>query len=104
MGDRNDHMFSPAKAARLNLINRLSAEDEAAAVLDREKFAAQKQALVAEAYRQMPSDMRQRAKEWGVSALMEAVWLNGWDCGYRQSTRDAAGISDPPAPSQREGS
>ncbi|RWX26616.1 hypothetical protein EHH54_34695 [Rhizobium leguminosarum] len=89
MGDRNDHMFAPAKVA---LLNRLSAEDEAGNVLDRERIAAQKQALLAEAYRQMPSDMRQRAKEWGVSALMEAVWLNGWDCGYRQSMRDAAAL------------
>jgi NTP pyrophosphatase (non-canonical NTP hydrolase) len=95
MGDRNDHMFAPAK---VDLLNRLSAEDEAVKALDRERIAAQKQALIAEAYRQMPADMRQRAKEWGVSALMEAVWLNGWDCGYRQSIRDATAISGPPAP------
>lgn len=58
-----------------------------------EKLAAEAQAYHAEAYRQMPADMRQRAKEWGVSALMEAVWLNGWDCGYRQSNRDLAALS-----------
>jgi hypothetical protein len=48
------------------------------------------QAARAEAYRQMPADLRDRAKEWGVSAIMEAVWLNAWNCGYRQSCRDRA--------------
>lgn len=90
MGDRNEHIFAPAKAPKLDIFTRVQAEEEAGKALHLEKVAAQRQALVAEAYRQMPGDLRQRAKEWGVSALMEAVWLNGWDCGYRQSLRDAA--------------
>lgn len=94
MGDRNDHMFAPAKAAKLDIFERVRAEEEAAEVLRREKRTAETQALVAEAYRQMPGDLRQRAKEWGVSALMESVWLNGWDCGYRQSVRDATASKD----------
>jgi hypothetical protein len=102
MGDRNDHMFAPTKTERFNIFDRLRAEDEAGAVLDRERVAAQKQALIAEAYRQMPSDLRQQAATWGVSALMEAVWLNGWDCGYRQSIRDAAAARSPSPPSDGE--
>lgn len=92
MGDSNDvmHVFSPAKAKKLDIFTRVQAEEEAEKVLHFEKVAAQRQALVAEAYRKMPGDLRQRAKEWGVSALMEAVWLSGWDCGYKQSFRDAA--------------
>lgn len=89
MGDRNEHMFSEK---RLHLMAFQSAHDEAQSELIKEKVAAEKQAIVAEAYRQMPADMRARAKEWGVEALMEAIWLNGWDCGYRQSMRDRAAL------------
>lgn len=87
MGDRNDHLFARPLAAKLGIFH--DAQDEAQSELHVEKVAAERQAIVAEAYRQMPADMRERAKEWNVSALMEAVWLNGWDCGYRQSMRDA---------------
>ena len=95
MGDRSDHMFPRQMAAKLGIFQ--DANDEAQALLRAEKVAAEKQAIIAEAYRQMPADLRQRAAEWGVSALMETIWLNGWDCGYRQSMRDARtvkGISD----------
>lgn len=47
-------------------------------------------ALDAVAYREMPEDLRSRAKEWGVSALMEAVWMNGFRSGYLQRGRDAS--------------
>jgi len=58
----------------------------------REKRLAEAQAYHALAYREMPADLRDRAKEWGVSALMEAIWLNAWDCGYRQAVRDRAAL------------
>lgn len=57
--------------------------------LSEERHRSAAQAMYAEAYRQMPADMRQQAELWGVGALMELVWMNGWDCGYRQSVRDA---------------
>jgi len=47
-------------------------------------------ALDAAAYQRMPEDLCSRAKEWGVSALMDAVWLNAYRCGYLQHGRDAA--------------
>lgn len=50
-------------------------------------------ALDAAAYRHMPEDLRQRAKEWGVTAIMDAVWLNAYRCGYLQRGRDAAALS-----------
>lgn len=87
MGEQNKLMFERPLSAKLGIFQ--DANDEAQNVLRAEKVAAERQAIIAEAYRQMPSDLRQRAAEWGVSALMEAVWLNGWDCGYRQSMRDA---------------
>lgn len=63
---------------------------EADQKLAEERHRANAQAMHAEAYRQMPADLRQQAETWGVGTLMELVWLNGWDCGYRQSVRDAA--------------
>ncbi|TWF53233.1 hypothetical protein [Neorhizobium alkalisoli] len=93
MGDRNDRMFARPLAAKLGFIQ--DVHDEVQSDLRAEKIAAERQAILAEAYRQMPSDLRERAKEWNVSALMEAVWLNGWDCGYRQSMRDAKATENP---------
>ena len=81
----NDFISSPLEIFQV-------ANTRAQTQLRAEKIAAERQALLAEAYRQMPSDMRERSKEWGVSALMELVWLNGWDCGYRQSVRDRSDI------------
>ena len=91
MGDRNDHMFARTLHAKLSAF--VDANDQAQQELNAEKVAAEKQAIVAEAYRHMPEDLRSRAKEWGVSALMEAVWLNAWNCGYRQSMRDSAALA-----------
>ncbi len=90
MGDHNKKSF--ANSISQPFMEFLDADDAAQAQLRAERIAAERQAIVAEAYRQMPADLRERAKEWGVSALMELVWLNGWDCGYRQSTRDSAAI------------
>lgn len=89
MSDRNDYIFKQA------LGQKLTAADEAQQTLNDEKRAAEKLAILAEAYRQMPADMLERAKTWGVAALMEAVWLNGWDCGYRQCVRDAGALVSP---------
>ncbi|WLR92149.1 hypothetical protein [Shinella zoogloeoides] len=87
MGDQSKSLFERPLLAKLGIFQ--DANDEAQDALRAEKVAAEKQAIIAEAYRQMPADLRQRAAEWGVSALMETIWLNGWDCGYRQSMRDA---------------
>lgn len=54
-----------------------------------EKRAAEAQAFHAMAYREMPEDLRSRAKEWGVSSLMEVVWMSAWENGYKQAVRDA---------------
>jgi hypothetical protein len=85
MGDRNDHLFRVPFKDRLDHLDEMEKQENK---LRLEKLAAEAQAYHAEAYRQMPADLRQRAAEWGVSALMELVWMNGWDCGYRQSNRD----------------
>ncbi|WP_271024876.1 hypothetical protein [Rhizobium sp. RCAM05973] len=53
-----------------------------------EKRTAEAQAFHAIAYLSMPEDLKSRAKEWGVLTLMEAVWMNAWECGYKQSNRD----------------
>ncbi len=92
MGDRNDFRH-PSLPSPINLMAFQNGNDQAQQELLAEKAAAERQAILAEAYRQMPPDLRARAREWGVSTLMEAVWLNGWDCGYRQSLRDAADIA-----------
>lgn len=93
MGDKNDHLFALERKQYLS--NFLTANEEATETLQAEKVAADKQAILAQAYRQMPEDMRTRAEEWGVRALMELVWMNGWDCGYRQSCRDQRDIHKP---------
>lgn len=67
--------------------------DETSRKLEVERHRANAQAMHAEAYRQMPSDLLKQAESWGVKALMEAIWLNGWDYGYRQSVRDKAETS-----------
>lgn len=87
MGEHNDHIFRVPFKERLNHLNEMDKQENK---LRLEKLAAEAQAYHAEAYRQMPVDLRQQAETWGVKALMEAVWLNGWDCGYRQSVRDSA--------------
>lgn len=93
MGDKTEHLFTRLHQHR-TFSAILDGQDAAAETLRAEKVAAEKQAVLASAYRQMPADMRQRAKDWGVEALMELVWLNGWDCGYRQSMRDSAEIKE----------
>ncbi|NTG73243.1 hypothetical protein G6M02_07855 [Agrobacterium rhizogenes] len=55
-----------------------------------EKRTAEAQAFHATAYLSMPAELKSRAKEWGVSALMEAIWMNAWECGYLQANRDRA--------------
>lgn len=87
MGDGNDHLFRVPFEDRLNHLDEMEKQENKLRV---EKLAAEAQAYHAEAYRQMPADLRQQAETWGVKALMEVVWLNGWDCGYRQSVRDAS--------------
>lgn len=54
-----------------------------------ESRAAEALAFHAMAYREMPEDLRTQAALWGVSALMEAVWMNAWEGGYKQANRDA---------------
>jgi len=95
MADRNEHMFRHPLADGLKLF------DETSRKLEVERHRADAQARHAEAYRQMPADLRQQADTWGVKALMEAVWLNGWDCGYRQSVRDRADCDGTPSPQSR---
>lgn len=88
----------PAKIPFLDLqFNSPFKQDLEAQLADKratEKRAAEAQAFHAMAYREMPEDLRNRAKEWGVSALMEAVWLNAWENGYKQACRDAAALKD----------
>lgn len=86
MGDRNEHLFPHPLAEGLKFF------DEAERNLQAERHRADAQAMHAEAYRQMPADLRRQSETWGVKALMEAVWLNGWDCGYRQSVRDRTAV------------
>ncbi len=91
MADYNDHLYFRQKQQQ-SIASIIDANDAATETLRAEKVAAEKQAILAEAYRQMPADMRQRADEWGVRALMELVWLNGWDSDNRQSMRDSAAL------------
>jgi hypothetical protein len=85
MGNHNDDIFRVPFASRIAHLDEIEKQENK---LRLERLAAQAQAYHAQAYREIPEDLRTRAKEWGVSALMEAVWINGWDCGYRQCTRD----------------
>jgi hypothetical protein len=63
-------------------------ESQLAAVRRQEALDADAQAFHAVAYLSMPDDLRLRAEEWGVPALMEAVWMNAFGCGYKQANRD----------------
>lgn len=38
--------------------------------------------------REMPDDLRARAKAWGVEAFMDVVWLNAYGRGYCAAIRD----------------
>jgi|GEM_PF-2772249 len=99
MAERNDHLFRVPFKDRLDHLDQMDKQENK---LRLERLAAEAQAYHAEAYRQMPAELRQRAETWGVKSLMEAVWLNGWDCGYRQSVRDRADRDDSSAPVSRE--
>ena len=94
MGDRNaDFIFDKLQALR-----QTDTETEMERKRRNEQREAEAQAYHAEAYRQMPADLRQQSETWGVKALMEAVWMNGWDCGYRQSVRDRVDATPAPQP------
>lgn len=85
MGDRNSPgpfgtafpIFQPDPATELEHKRR------------QEQRTAEAQAFHAIAYREMPEDLRTSAKLWGVEAIMDAVWMNAWECGYKQAVRDA---------------
>jgi len=59
----------------------------------RERRQAEAQAFHAVAYLSMPEDLKESAKAWGVSAIMEAVWMNAFECGYKQANRDRAALT-----------
>ncbi|TAX45978.1 hypothetical protein ELI02_30180 (plasmid) [Rhizobium leguminosarum] len=71
------NMFQPDRATELEHQRR------------QEQHAAEAQAFHAIAYREMPEDLRVSARSWGVEAIMDAVWMNAWECGYKQAMRDA---------------
>jgi hypothetical protein len=54
-----------------------------------ERRNAEAEAFNAVAFRTMPEDIRNRAKEWGLEAFVCGVWNNAFQCGYLQSRRDA---------------
>lgn len=63
-------------------------ERELEAKRRQEKRDAEALAYDAIVYRDMPSDLRSRAREWGLEAFMCAVWSNAWQAGYMQRGRD----------------
>lgn len=73
---------------------------EADALRKRDRERQEAEALMRDAsiYRTMPSDLRSRAREWKMEALMCAVWSNAWMCGYLQAGRDREAV-----PSREEG-
>jgi len=83
MGDRND-IFDAFWG------NKTEVESEIDRRRRHERRSAEALALDAAAYQHMPEDLRNRAKAWGVSTLMDAVWLNAYCCGYLQRGRDEA--------------
>ncbi|MCM2441214.1 hypothetical protein HGO34_15940 [Agrobacterium vitis] len=66
----------------------LHMEAELEAARNRERRTAMANAFHAMAYREMPADLRERGKAWGVEALMDAVWMSAFECGYKQAVRD----------------
>jgi hypothetical protein len=81
MGDRSRFFTFPP----------ILAHDEAAELEARrqsEQKAAEARAFHAAAYLCMPEYLRSQSIEWGMPALMEAVWMNGFESGYKQSMRD----------------
>lgn len=54
----------------------------------RERLEAQARAFDAIAYRDMPADLRDRAREWDLEAFMCLVWSRAWQAGYLQAGRD----------------
>jgi hypothetical protein len=93
MGDTNNHggpfglppfnTFQPDHEAELEHKRR------------QEQRAAEAQAFHAIAYRDMPEDLRVSARNWGVEAIMDAVWMNAWECGYKQAIRDRSTPQEP---------
>lgn len=69
-------------------------EFKLAELRERDERLAKAQAFHASAYREMPEDLRTQAVAWGVSALMEAVWMNAWERGYKQSIRDRSALQE----------
>ena len=49
-------------------------------------------AALAESYanRQMPDDIRSRAKSWGMENWATVLWSNAFLAGYREAMRDIA--------------
>lgn len=70
-----------------NIFGRDPEEERLAEEREKERRKADALAMHHLANLQMPEDMKQRAKEWGLEAFMEAVWLNAFQCGYRQAVR-----------------
>lgn len=89
MSDSNNvftRLFQPSKAA-----------DEEFALAEKrreDERIAKAQAFHAAAYREMPEDLRTQAATWGVSAIMEAVWMSAWENGYKQAIRDHAALAE----------
>lgn len=81
MGDHNafrDFLLRDTEADRLERKWRLEHQAGEALAFD------------AIAYRDMPADLRDRAREWDLEAFICAVWSNAWQCGYLQRGRDEA--------------
>jgi hypothetical protein len=89
MGDSNHHYLSKAQ-----FLFGTDVSDKLALERRRDEEIAKAQAFHAIAYREMPEDLRSQAKVWGVSAIMEAVWMNAWENGYKQAERDRAALSE----------
>lgn len=47
----------------------------------------------------MPEDIRERARVWGMEAWAEVLWNNAFQCGYREALR---GQSDAPTPPRNQ--
>lgn len=75
---------------------RTDVENELDRKRDIERRNAEAQLFDATAYRDMPEDLRSRAREWGLEAFMCLVWSKAFQCGYIQSERDRANIPKEP--------
>lgn len=65
-------------------------EREAERRLQQERQRADAEAAYRLANLNMPADIRERARQWGMETFCEVLWNNAWQAGFREGLRERA--------------